>query len=180
MDNDYPEVEMNNLPKAGSPHKTPLLDQIENGPWPSFVDGIKTETKRRNTMSDSTFEKLEKTCSGCPAWSGTDCVIPSPELGCPRDNIKGPLREFILDAAAMEIKNYREIELVRQALNGPYPAKDSDEVVKLSFEAGKALQRIGRILNMQGWDWDNYKELPDLLEKTISELAIDKRESEKS
>lgn len=82
MKDDYPEVEIKNPPKAGNPHKTPLLDQLESGPWPSFIDDLKIEAKRRNTMSDKTFEKLEKLCADCPAWSGTDCILPCPEFGC--------------------------------------------------------------------------------------------------
>lgn len=32
--------------KNAKPHHTPLLDQIENGPWPSFVAGIKKEAEK--------------------------------------------------------------------------------------------------------------------------------------
>ncbi|MEE8398337.1 MAG: sulfite reductase, dissimilatory-type subunit alpha, partial [Desulfobacterales bacterium] len=28
-------------------HKTPLLDQLESGPWPSFVSDIKQEAESR-------------------------------------------------------------------------------------------------------------------------------------
>ncbi|MGM0646507.1 MAG: dissimilatory-type sulfite reductase subunit alpha, partial [Thermodesulfobacteriota bacterium] len=30
-------------------HETPLLDQLESGPWPSFVSDIKRESDARHT-----------------------------------------------------------------------------------------------------------------------------------
>lgn len=34
-------------------HKTPLLDQLESGPWPSFVSDIKNEAERRHKNPDN-------------------------------------------------------------------------------------------------------------------------------
>ncbi|SKA77245.1 dissimilatory-type sulfite reductase subunit alpha [Desulfobaculum bizertense] len=34
-------------------HKTPLLDQLESGPWPSFVSDIKQEAERRKANPDN-------------------------------------------------------------------------------------------------------------------------------
>lgn len=70
------------------------------------------------------------------------------------------------------------LEAVQEALNGPYPAEGVHDIIRLAKEAGEALQRIGRTLSMQGWDWDTYADLPPMLEKTIADLAIDKREAE--
>ena len=33
-------------------HATPLLDQLESGPWPSFVSDLKQEAERRATNPD--------------------------------------------------------------------------------------------------------------------------------
>jgi sulfite reductase alpha subunit len=41
-------------------HKTPLLDQLESGPWPSFVSDLKQEAARRaknRTMLNSRFPR---------------------------------------------------------------------------------------------------------------------------
>jgi dissimilatory sulfite reductase alpha subunit len=32
-------------------HKTPLLDQLESGPWPSFVSDVKQEAERRHSTN---------------------------------------------------------------------------------------------------------------------------------
>ncbi len=33
-------------------HKTPLLDQLESGPWPSFVSDLKQEAESRAKNQD--------------------------------------------------------------------------------------------------------------------------------
>ncbi|PKO72585.1 MAG: sulfite reductase, dissimilatory-type subunit alpha, partial [Betaproteobacteria bacterium HGW-Betaproteobacteria-17] len=35
-----------------TPHDTPLLDQLESGPWPSFVTGLKRLAKDNDMMVD--------------------------------------------------------------------------------------------------------------------------------
>src|SRR3990172_6082469 len=37
---------------AKKPHATPLLDQLESGPWPSFVTGLKRLAKDNDMMVD--------------------------------------------------------------------------------------------------------------------------------
>jgi sulfite reductase alpha subunit len=34
-------------------HKTPMLDQLESGPWPSFVSDLKQEAARRASNPDN-------------------------------------------------------------------------------------------------------------------------------
>ena len=35
-----------------APHDTPMLDQLESGPWPSFVTGLKRLAKDNDYMTD--------------------------------------------------------------------------------------------------------------------------------
>lgn len=35
-----------------TPHETPMLDQLESGPWPSFVSGLKRLAERNEMMTD--------------------------------------------------------------------------------------------------------------------------------
>ena len=35
---------------AKKPHDTPMLDQLESGPWPSFVTGVKRLAKDKDYM----------------------------------------------------------------------------------------------------------------------------------
>ena len=37
---------------AKKPHDTPMLDQLESGPWPSFVTGLKRLAKDKDYMVD--------------------------------------------------------------------------------------------------------------------------------
>jgi sulfite reductase alpha subunit len=37
-------------------HKTPLLDQLESGPWPSFVSDLKQEAARANRMKKCEYQ----------------------------------------------------------------------------------------------------------------------------
>ncbi|NDV21003.1 hypothetical protein GO013_16450 [Pseudodesulfovibrio sp. JC047] len=41
-------------------HKTPLLEQLETGPWPSFVSSLKTEAGGEIAMSDNEKGLYEK------------------------------------------------------------------------------------------------------------------------
>ena len=43
---------------ASKEHKTPLLDDLEKGPWPSFVSEIKACAKR-NVMANDLLGQLE-------------------------------------------------------------------------------------------------------------------------
>ncbi len=47
-------------------HKTPLLDQIESGPWPSFVAGIKREASERQSCERCVSDDQE--CEGCAVF----------------------------------------------------------------------------------------------------------------
>ena len=45
-------------------HETPMLDELENGPWPSFISGIKTlrdehPDERINKMTNDLLGQLE-------------------------------------------------------------------------------------------------------------------------
>ena len=33
-------------------HKTPLLDQLESGPWPSFITDLKRVAGRKKSVAD--------------------------------------------------------------------------------------------------------------------------------
>ena len=37
---------------AKKPHDTPMLDELESGPWPSFVTGLKRLAKDKESMVD--------------------------------------------------------------------------------------------------------------------------------
>ena len=37
---------------AKQPHATPMLDQLESGPWPSFVTGLKRLAKDKDYVVD--------------------------------------------------------------------------------------------------------------------------------
>ena len=37
---------------AKKPHDTPMLDQLESGPWPSFVTGLKRLAQDKDYMVD--------------------------------------------------------------------------------------------------------------------------------
>lgn len=77
----------------------------------------------------------KKVCGDCRAFSGTDCVIPSPELGCPRDNIEGPLKEYILNAAAKEIAENEPIP-AEEILDGPDMNYDLHQLVGYVWAEG--------------------------------------------
>lgn len=55
---------------AKQPHPTPLLDQLESGPWPSFVTGLKRLAKDNDYMADvlGHLEHSYKTRKGY--WKG--------------------------------------------------------------------------------------------------------------
>ena len=55
---------------AKQPHPTPLLDQLESGPWPSFVTGLKRLAKDKDYMADvlGHLEHSYKTRKGY--WKG--------------------------------------------------------------------------------------------------------------
>ena len=52
------------------PHDTPMLDQLESGPWPSFVTGLKRLAKDNDYMTDlmGQLEHSYKTRKGY--WKG--------------------------------------------------------------------------------------------------------------
>src|SRR5689334_19719691 len=37
---------------AKKPHDTPMLDELETGPWPSFVTGLKRLAKDKDSVAD--------------------------------------------------------------------------------------------------------------------------------
>jgi sulfite reductase alpha subunit len=51
-------------------HKTPMLDELESGPWPSFVTGLKRLAKDKDYMVDllGQLETSYKTRKGY--WKG--------------------------------------------------------------------------------------------------------------
>jgi len=55
---------------AKKPHDTPMLDQLEGGPWPSFVTGLKRVAEDKDYMADvlGTLETSYKTRKGY--WKG--------------------------------------------------------------------------------------------------------------
>jgi len=49
---------------ADKQHKTPMIDQLEDGPWPSFISGIKrlrdeVSDERVNGMANDLLGQLE-------------------------------------------------------------------------------------------------------------------------
>lgn len=55
---------------AKDPHDTPLLDQLETGPWPSFITGLKRLAKDSGMMVDllGQLERSYETRKGY--WKG--------------------------------------------------------------------------------------------------------------
>ena len=52
--------ERNPIPKSRFLHQTPMLDELENGPWPSFVSGLKEMAERtKKTMLRGVLDQLE-------------------------------------------------------------------------------------------------------------------------
>lgn len=48
-------------------HPTPLLDQLETGPWPSFVSDIKQEAEYRAANPDNVEFQVPADAPGRPA-----------------------------------------------------------------------------------------------------------------
>lgn len=62
---------------------------------------------------------------------------------------------------------------VKEALNGPWgPSGETvDGIVELARKAGKSLQEIGRMVGLFGLDWDDYDDLPPLVNDILFHLA---------
>ncbi|MFW6326584.1 MAG: sulfite reductase, dissimilatory-type subunit alpha, partial [Desulfovermiculus sp.] len=43
-------------------HETPLLDQLESGPWPSFVSDLKRQATHRKENPDNVEYQIDTDC----------------------------------------------------------------------------------------------------------------------
>ena len=60
-------------------HKTPLLDQLETGPWPSFVSDIKREAEsRKQNERNIDYQIPVEVCDDL--WASLSCPINTCEL----------------------------------------------------------------------------------------------------
>ncbi len=60
-------------------HDTPMIDELENGPWPSFISGIKRlrdthPEKRINEMTNDLLGQLEHSYETRKVYTATEAV----------------------------------------------------------------------------------------------------------